>query len=131
MNDKQRETASLGPSLFKDILWAMNEQGDFKASVLASSDGLAIATVVSAYDTDTTAAMVGLLQKVSQEAQEQLGMAEIDEVTIFDSDRVRLVCRYLDADGERLILAVMVPPRRRWRMITNWAIKEIRKAWSA
>ncbi|MEA3459286.1 MAG: roadblock/LC7 domain-containing protein [Chloroflexota bacterium] len=121
MSNEQRE----GPAVFKEILQSMNDQGDFKASVLAGSDGLPIATVTSAYDTDTTAAMVARLQKVTQEAQEQLGMAEIDEVTIFDDTRLRLVCRHFTVNGERLILAVMVPPYHYWRRLTNQAIQEI------
>jgi hypothetical protein len=68
---------------------------------------------------------VALLRKVSREAQEQLGMAALDEVTIRSSDRVRLVCRYLAVGGQGLILAALVSPGRYYRRATNRAIRQI------
>jgi len=129
MSDNQCGAALFEPTTFEEVLRKMNEQGNFKAAILASGDGLPIATAPSTYDTDTTAAMVALLQSVSKEAREQLEMADVDEVTIFDRDRIRLVCRYLVLEGEELILAVMVPPNRHYRRLTNQAIKEIRAVW--
>ena len=129
MSDNQHEAALFGLPPFEEVLQKMNDQGHFKAAVLASNDGLPIATVPSSYDTDTTAAMVALLQRVSKEARGQLGMAEVDEVTIFDHDRIRLVCRYLVVDGEELTLTVMVPPNWYHRRLTNWAMREIEAAW--
>ncbi|MBL7063182.1 MAG: hypothetical protein ISS49_03095 [Anaerolineae bacterium] len=51
----------------------------------------------------------------------------MDEVTIYDRDRVRLVCRYLTVGRERLILAALVPPGRCYRRVTNQAIRRIRQ----
>lgn len=100
--------------------------------MLASSDGLPIATVPSDYDTDITAAMVALLRSVARETQDQVGMAQLDEVSIRANDRIRLVCRYFSANDEDFILAVVVPSHRRYyRRLTNRAIKEIELAWRA
>lgn len=129
MGNQQREAAPLRMTSFEKVLQRMNDQGHFKAAVLASNDGLPIATAPSVYDADTAAAIVALLQRVSKEARDQLDMAEVDEVTIFDRDRIRLVCRYMAVDGEKLILAVMVPPNRYHRHVTNWAMREIKAAW--
>ncbi len=108
------------------------EEGDFEASVLASSDGLPIATVPSDYDTDTTAAMVGLLRRVAQEIREHVGMAQLDEVSVRASDHIRLVCRCFSMSGEDFILAVVVPGHRRYyRQLTNRAIKELKLAWQS
>jgi len=112
---------------FEETLERINKQGAFEASVLASSDGLAIATVPSDYDTDITAAMVALLRSVARETQDRVGMAPLDEVSVRANDRMRLVCRYFRANDEDFILAVVVPSHRRYyRRMTNQAIKEIR-----
>jgi predicted regulator of Ras-like GTPase activity (Roadblock/LC7/MglB family) len=129
VSHNQHEAALFRLSPFEKVLQKMNDQGHFKAAVLTGNDGLPIATVPFSYDKDTTAAMVALLQRVSKEARTQLGMAEVDEVTIFDRDRIRLVCRYLVIDGEELVLAVMVPPNRYHRRLTNQAMREIEAAW--
>jgi len=123
-HDKHRPGASKSPS-FKEILREMNTTGKFQVSVLTSVEGLPIATVPADYDSDLTAAMVALLQRVSNDAQSRLKMAEVDEVTIRDRDHIRLVCRYLVIGRERLILAAMVPPGRPYRRVTNRAIRQI------
>jgi predicted regulator of Ras-like GTPase activity (Roadblock/LC7/MglB family) len=115
------------PTSLQEILHALNETRKFEAVVLASADGLLIATAPTDYDSEVTAALVALLQKVSSEAQQQLGMAEVDEVTIRSRDRVRLVCRHLDVGNEGLILVVVVTPGRYYRRVTNRAIKQIRQ----
>ena len=125
MSDDERRPGAVEPTSIRDILHAMNEAGRFQATVLAAMDGLLIATVPSDYDTDAAAAMVALLQKVSNDAQSLLGMAEVDEVTIRDRDHIRLVCRYLVIGRERLILAAMVPPGRPYRRVTNRAVRRI------
>jgi predicted regulator of Ras-like GTPase activity (Roadblock/LC7/MglB family) len=114
-------------SNFEEILSAMNEAGGFVVSVLTSLEGLPIATVPADYSSDLAAAMVALLQRASSDAQGQLGMAEVDEVTIRDCQRVRLVCRYFTVEKERLILAAMVPPGRYYRQATNRAIEQIKR----
>jgi predicted regulator of Ras-like GTPase activity (Roadblock/LC7/MglB family) len=115
------------PASLQDILHELNESGEFEAVVLASADGLLIATVPTDYDSEVTAALVALLRKVSSEAQQQLGMAAVDEVTVRSRDHVRLACRHLDVGNEGLILVVVVPPGRYYRRVTNRAIRQIRR----
>jgi len=110
------------------VLRRMQESEQFQAVVLASADGLPIATAPAGYDSDLAAALVAVLRKVSGEAQSQLGLSEIDEVIIRSRDRASLVCRRLDVDTEELLLAVIIPPDRRYRRATNRAIAEIKRA---
>ncbi len=115
---------------FEQTLEKINRAGSFEASVLASSDGLPIATVPSGYDTDVTAAMVALLGSVAQQTRDHVGMAPLDEVSVRASDHIRLVCRCFQMDGEEFILAVVIPREQRYhRRLTNQAIREIRLAW--
>ena len=115
---------------FEQTLEKINRAGSFEASVLASSDGLPIATVPSGYDTDVTAAMVALLGSVAQQTRDHVGMAPLDEVSVRASDHIRLVCRCFQMDGEEFILAVVIPREQRYhRQLTNQAIREIRLAW--
>lgn len=108
-----------------DVLREMYEEGGFEAVVLTSAEGLPIVSIPAGYDSDVTAAMVALLQRVSHDAQTQVGMAAVDEVMIRASDGVRLVSRYLKAQDEQLILAVVVPWGAPYRRLTNRAVREI------
>jgi predicted regulator of Ras-like GTPase activity (Roadblock/LC7/MglB family) len=121
----QRENTQ--PTSLKEILHEMNASRQFEVVILASQDGLLIATEPADYDSEVTAATVALLRKVSSETQEELGMAALDEVTIRSSDRVRLVCRYLTVGEQGLILVALVPPDRYYRRATNCAIGQIRQ----
>lgn len=125
MDHNRRSSAYANLTLFEKMLYDMNKAGGFQVSVLSSMEGLPIATVPASYSSDLLAAMVALLQKVSNDAQGQLGMAQVDEMIICDHDRVRLVCRYLTIGGEKLILAALVPPNRPYRQATNRAIRRI------
>lgn len=111
-----------------EVLRRMQESEQFQAVVLASADGLPIATAPAGYDSDLAAALVAALRKVSGEAQSQLGLAEIDEVVVRSRDRVSLVCRRLDLGTEELLLVVIIPPGRRYRRATNQVIAEIKRA---
>lgn len=127
MNDDEHKREATEPTSLEEILTAMNEAGKFTASLLTSTEGLPIAAAPADYDSDVAAAMVALLQRVSNDAQSQLGMAEVDEVTIRDHDTVCLVCRYLIVGDQKLILTATVPPGRPYRRATNRAIKQIRQ----
>jgi predicted regulator of Ras-like GTPase activity (Roadblock/LC7/MglB family) len=106
------------------------EEGGFSAVVLASTKGLPIATVPADHRSDTTAALIALLQNASSEAQEHLGLADVDEVTIRTSDGARLVCRQIDLDRETLLLIASVPPGTYYRRVTNRAVSTIKAALS-
>jgi predicted regulator of Ras-like GTPase activity (Roadblock/LC7/MglB family) len=117
---------------FEETLERINREGKFEASVLATPDGLPIATAPAGYDSDVTAAMVALLKSVAQQAQDHVTMAPLDEVSVRASDHIRLVCRSFQVDGQDFILAVVVPREQRYhRQLTNRAIRELTLTWRA
>jgi len=111
------------------VLQQMVRSGHFVSAVLATADGLPIATASSRKDAEVTSAMTAMLSRVSREAKQQLGMADVDEVVIRDRERSRLVCRSLTVSGQQVLLAVRVPANRRYRRTTNQAIRAIKRAW--
>lgn len=127
MSDNLRSDGTIQPTSLEGILHQMNQAGEFQVSMLTSTAGLPIATVPATYDSDFTAAMVALIQRASIDAKSQLGMADVDEVTIQDRDRIRLVCRYIALGRERLILVVVVPPGQAYRSVTNRAVSQLRQ----
>ncbi len=125
MNYQQADLATYQPVTLDELLLTLHKQGQFETAVLASGEGLPIATVPTNLETDKAAAMIAMLKRVSKEARDQFPLAEIDEFSILDSNRMRLVCRYIKAGGEELILAVIAPPDHSYRRMTNQAIKQI------
>jgi predicted regulator of Ras-like GTPase activity (Roadblock/LC7/MglB family) len=122
----------LEQSSFESILTRMNADGRFVASVLASQDGLPVASAPSPspYDADTVAAMVAMVKDFILQTQTRLGMADVDEVSMVVGDCSRLTCRYFVANQQPFVLAVLVPPRTPYRRLTTRAVHEILSAWA-
>jgi len=114
---------------FEKILREMNHAGDFKAAVLSTTEGLSLASAPAGYEDEITAAMAALLNEVARRAHRQLNLAQVDELSLVDDDRIRLACRYFSVDGQDLVLAVLTPPDHYYRRLTNRAIREIRRCW--
>jgi predicted regulator of Ras-like GTPase activity (Roadblock/LC7/MglB family) len=125
--EKENQQAD-DPSLtFIEILEEMNRAGGFSRSVLATSEGLPIASYPENLDMELASAMIALLQKVSAETQGHLGMEPVDEVVIRTQDQVHLVCRTINSGSEWLSLCAVVPPGHYYRRITNRAVRKIRQ----
>jgi predicted regulator of Ras-like GTPase activity (Roadblock/LC7/MglB family) len=116
-------------SFLDHVLRQMNDEGRFRASVLVSSDGLPISLVSSPFDIEMMAAMVTLVANTIEQAMESIGLDELDEVSVVQADKMRLICRQFTVGEERVILAAIAPPHQTYRRLTNRAIKRIRSAW--
>ena len=114
---------------FEKILQEMNRAGDFKATVLSTTEGLSLASAPANYEDEMAAAMVALLNKVAGQTRQQLNLVQVDELSLVGDDRTRLACRYFSVAGQDLVLAVLTLPDHCYRRLTNRAIREIRRAW--
>jgi predicted regulator of Ras-like GTPase activity (Roadblock/LC7/MglB family) len=128
VTDKGHQQGEEGSLSFSEILEEMNRTGGFTRSVLATSEGLPIASSPENPDMELASAMIALLQQVSAETQDHLGMEPIDEVVIRTRDQVHLVCRTINSGTDWLSLCAVVPPGRFYRRVTNRAVRMIRRA---
>ena len=113
--------------LLEAQLKRLNRDGQFMASLVADVQGLPVAAMDSEYNTERIAALSALVQDVSHRAESQLGFKKMDEVSLVDDDKVRLVCRYFQVGDQTYILSCVVPAYQTYRRLTNTAIREIQK----
>ena len=120
-----------GSSQLTHLLENMNQEGNFPISVLTDQQGLVIASAASSgLDPERQSAVVAFIQKAAVQVSKQLGMAKTDEVSLYDVNGQRLVCRPFCVNGFDLILAVIVPDRAHsHRRATNRALRDIRHTW--
>ncbi|MBE7470093.1 MAG: hypothetical protein HS114_13250 [Anaerolineales bacterium] len=113
------------------LLAEMNKAGEFPIAVLTDRHGFPIASAAApGQDPETQSAVVALVQKTAAQVRDQLGMAQTDEISLYDTNGQRLVCRPISVNGHDLILAVLVPNKTAsYRRLTNQAISAIRRAW--
>ncbi|MFQ6082913.1 MAG: hypothetical protein ACE5K0_09380 [Candidatus Methanofastidiosia archaeon] len=109
------------------VLYEINKKGDFEASIISTLEGLSVASISSQYDDVTMAAISSLVREVSKKAETNIGFKKMDEVSLVDNDKFRLVCREFEMGERKFILTVVVPPYKSYRRLTNFAIKEINK----
>jgi hypothetical protein len=106
-------------------------EGGYDAALLSDSDGLTLAAVEAGAFSDVMAAIASILQDAARQARQRLEMAHVNELSLVDDDRFRLVCRFFETDdGRPLNLALIVPPDQAYRRITNRAIRRIQTVWS-
>lgn len=125
MDNKEHRSETTGRTSLEDILREMNEAGGFQGATLTSIEGLLITAFPDGCDGEIISAEVAFLHKTSRDIRGEVGMAEVDEVTIRDDNRVRLVSRCFTAGGQELILAVIIPAGHYYRRVTNRAIGRI------
>jgi len=120
-----------GSAQLSHILAEMNQKGGFSIAIITDRNGFPVASATaSAEDPDTQSAVVALVQKTAAQARHQLGMAQTDEISLFDADGQRLVCRPFTANGYDMILAVRIPDKKQsYRRLTNQAIRDVKKLW--
>lgn len=120
-----------GSTELAKILAAMNEEGGFPIAIITDRQGFPIASAAApGQDPDTQSAVVALVQKTAAQVQQQLGMALTDEISLFDTQGRRLVCRPFTVNGHDLILAVVATDKHQsYRRLTNQAVAAIRRQW--
>jgi predicted regulator of Ras-like GTPase activity (Roadblock/LC7/MglB family) len=123
--------SNFGSNQLNSALAEINAEGNFPIAVITDLEGFPIAwAAASDQDPDMQAAVVALIQKTAAQVREQLGMAQTDEVSVYDRQGQRLVCRPFEANQHALILAVLVPDKQQaYRRLTNNAIRTIQRSW--
>lgn len=125
-------TVGFTQQTLNEILQEICREGQVITAIVANREGFLIAAASQTHDAETAAAMVAYLRDTAQRAQRQLGLSQLDEVTIRDRDRRLLVCRsFTVGEGEELLLVVMVPQQQAYRRLTNIAIQRICDVWQA
>ena len=113
------------------LLSNMNEAGGYPISVLTDRQGFPLAAAAApGEDPETQAAVVALVQKTAAQVSQQLGMAQTDEISLYDTNGRRLVCRPFSANSHEMILAVVVPDKHQsYRRLTNTVLNAIQRQW--
>lgn len=100
-------------------LRAMNAAGGYPMSLVCTDRGLLIASEGELVRSEVLAGLTSLFDDIAVRAARDLGLADIDELSLSDARVGRLVVRPLTRDhNPRLFLVVQVPRHRSWRRNT-------------
>ncbi len=107
-------------------LRAMNTAGGYPMSLVCTDRGLLIASAGEFVRSEVIAGITSLFDDIALRAARDLGLADIDELSLSDAKVGRLVVRPVTRDHTpRLFLVVQVPRHRAWRQNTNVAVRSL------
>lgn len=131
MSEKERKISSKSSKYLQgkleSVLNRINQEGDFKASIISTLDGFSVAGAAAEFDEVRMAAISAIVQDVSKKAELYIGFKRMDEVSLVDDDKFRLVCREFEVEGQQFILTVLVPPYKTYRRVTNIALRDLER----
>ncbi len=105
------------------------ELGNYEMAYLLSQEGLLLAQSKSAevIPEDRLIEMAVLFQEIQQMADVMAGIVEIKELTIEGSNKRKIIFRIFNAFGQTVTLALIIPPEKSYRGLTNRLVKLIQK----
>lgn len=106
------------------LLAEVNRDADYPLSLVCTDQGLLVASAGDHLSSTELAGLTSLFDDIVMRARRDLGSSWVDEVTLLEPDRGRMVVRPLPVQvGARFFLVLQVPPRARWRRNSNRLIR--------
>lgn len=119
----------MGSINISNILAETNAKGGFISSLITDREGFPIASVSNA-DTnqEILAAVIGLFQRATNQASEQLGILISSEFTLYYDNGNLMVCRPFTSKGVEMVLALLlVSKKQAYRRLMNQTIVAVQK----
>lgn len=111
------------------LLAGMNAMGGYQLSLVCTDQGLLVASAGETVRSEVAAGLTSLFDDIVVRAVRDLGVADVDELTLSDAKVGRFVVRPLQTEGSdrRLFLVVQVPRDASWRRNTNIVARKMVK----
>lgn len=105
------------------------ELGNYEMAYLLSQEGLLLAQSKSAeiIPEDRLVEMSVLFQEIQQMADVMAGISEIKELTLEGTNKRKIIFRFFDAFDQSVTLALIIPPKKTYRGLTNKLVRLVTK----
>lgn len=95
-------------------------------AILCTDEGLVVAASGDPDEADELAGLTTLFDTILTRAERDHGVRRVDEFTLLDPRRGRLIVRPVPTAGTmRFFLVLRLAPSRRWRAHTNRAVADL------
>jgi predicted regulator of Ras-like GTPase activity (Roadblock/LC7/MglB family) len=120
----------MGSNDLSSILTETNEKGGFISSLITDCEGFPIAAVSNTNtNQEVLAAVIGLFQRATNQASEQLGISISSEFTLYYENGNLLVCRPFSSKGVDMVLAhLLVSKKQVYRRLMSQTIIAVQNA---
>jgi predicted regulator of Ras-like GTPase activity (Roadblock/LC7/MglB family) len=112
----------------QQIIHDLSRREGFSTVVLTDSSGLPLATSHDQKTAQTLAAFVAEVMRLSERANERLGLTDMREIMLLSGDAQRgVLYRQFEAGDRRLVLAMFIRPQQAYWKETSRVIREIQQ----
>lgn len=110
------------------LLAGTNALAGYPLSLVCTEQGLLIASSGEEVTAEIAAGLTSLFNDIVIRADRDLGMEQVDELTLLDGGDRRIVIRPLPLHSDpRLYLVIAAPKKASWRQNTNTLTKRVSK----
>lgn len=103
--------------------------GNYEMAYLFSQEGLPMAEIKGEglVSEDRLIEMSMLFQEIIKMADVMGGISELKEIMLEGNNRRKIIFRFFNGFDQSLILALVIPPKKTYRGLTNKLVRIIRK----
>ena len=125
MSDKELTPQEKIQQFMSEII----DDGNYESAYLFSDEGLTLASATKEQiiEEDRFVEMSMILQNIQKMADVMGGIDNIRELIIDGNNRRKIVFRFFHAFDQDLVLALIIPPRKSYRGLTNKLIRLVQK----
>jgi hypothetical protein len=119
-------------SLIDERLSILHQDGGYISTYILSGEGYALGGTLKDYDADKTAELIRVVKTISDESAPKLDLGMIDEVSFVEDDKIRIALRPFNVGKtttQLLILVVVMMINQPYRMLTDKAVRSLKKLW--
>ena len=113
------------------LLNETNALGNYHTSLICTSEGLLIAASGDEVTTEQVAGFTSLFDDIIDRAARDIGINNLEEVTLLEPRKGRFVIRPLEISaGERFFLVIQMPTTVTWRRNTHRLVTALKSIFS-
>lgn len=115
--------------VIEEYLNEVQELGNYETAYLFSQEGLPMAEVRGETEIteDRLIEMSVLFQEVRKMADVMGGISELKEIILEGYNRKKIVFRFFEGFDQIVVLALVIPPRKTYRGLTNRLMRLVQK----
>ncbi|MEE4310809.1 MAG: hypothetical protein V2J62_02970 [candidate division KSB1 bacterium] len=115
--------------VIEEYLNEVQELGNYESAYLFSQEGLPMAEVRGETEIteDRLIEMSVLFQEVRKMADVMGGISELKEIILEGYNRKKIVFRFFEGFDQTVVLALVIPPRKTYRGLTNSLMRLVQK----
>ena len=125
--DRRKNRSELPMKAVKMQLEDIAREGGFKAALLTTEDGFAVANIESELDSSSLAALAGFVWTMNMNVLDLTGFEGLDQITMTGASGDSVICQSFEVMDQPVVLIVIASVESPYRELTDRAVEGIKR----